>query len=122
MKKVLLGAGLIALATSCTQDEFSSLATQKEDVRGISFEMVETPQSRIQWDETETSYSPYWHAEVDRVGIYSAGANVDYNAGAAWDTPWGPNNKVLWTKLSATSVEDKATQSAKAGKFTSVDV
>ena len=83
MKKVLLGAGLIALATSCTQDEFSSLATQKEDVRGISFEMVETPQSRIQWDETETSYSPYWHAEVDRVGIYSIGVHQGY--GATWN-------------------------------------
>ncbi len=119
MKKVLLGAGLIALATSCTQDEFSSLATQKEDVRGISFEMVETPQSRIQWDETETSYSPYWHAEVDRVGIYSAGANRVYNAGT-WTNPWGANNKVLWTKL-ANKVTYKATQSAKSGKFTSVD-
>lgn len=119
MKKVLLGAGLIALATSCTQDEFSSLATQKEDVRGISFEMVETPQSRIQWDETETSYSPYWHAEVDRVGIYSIGVHKGY--GATWTdsadvaTPYWKN----WATEGNTKAIYKATQSAKAGKFTS---
>ena len=122
MKKVLLGAGLIALATSCTQDEFSSLATQKEDVRGISFEMVETPQSRIQWDETETSYSPYWHAEVDRVGIYSIGVHMDYE-GTAWNdsadvaTPYWKN----WATEGNAKAIYKATQSAKAGKFTSVD-
>lgn len=118
MKKVLLGAGLIALATSCTQDEFSSLATQKEDVRGISFEMVETPQSRIQWDETETSYSPYWHAEVDRVGIYSIGVHKGYT-GTGWTTAAGANS--YWRSLTANKATYKATQSAKSGKFTSVD-
>lgn len=116
MKKVLLGAGLIALATSCTQDELSSLATQKEDVRGISFEMVETPQSRIQWDETETSYSPYWHAEVDRVAISYAGVKKGYNNGFS-----GTPSVGYWRNLSSDSVVYKATQSAKAGKFTSVD-
>lgn len=120
MKKVLLGAGLVVLATSCTQDEFSSLATQKEDVRGISFELSEAPQSRILWSEEDGKLKPTWFAEMDRVAISHAGVREGYSAGV-WTNKWGKNKPVYWKDLSSDSVVYKATQSAKSGKFTSVD-
>ena len=50
MKKILLCAGLVALAASCTQDETLSLDVQNNS-EGLTFEFVEGVDSRIQYDK-----------------------------------------------------------------------
>lgn len=120
MKKVLFAAGLVALATSCSQDELTSL-TMQENKEGITFVSEGAPESRVQWDyiSADNEYSPFWYAEQDRVSIYSAGVNKGYNAGS-WTTTFPGNQAaVTWATLSNAATY-KATQSAQSGKFTAV--
>lgn len=113
MKRILFCAGILALAASCTEDEFDSFATQNGQTQGITF-TAEAPVTKIQWDETETSYVPFWYAEQDRIAIYGIGV-LDKNGSKL------PNNAGdSWDEIS-TSVEYKATQSEKIGKFTAVN-
>lgn len=112
MKRILFCAGILALAASCTEDEFDSFATQNGQNQGITF-TAEAPMTKIQWDETETSYVPFWYAEQDRIAIYGIG--VLNNVDAA--IPADPNKGDSWDEIS-TKVTYKATQSEKIGKFT----
>ena len=104
MKKIFFYASLLALATSCT-DEFDSLNVQNEGAKGITFEAVEGVESRMQWDDEGTAYSPFWYAEKDRIGIFATG--VASQAGDSWD------------ELATDAVIYKPTQSKKNGVFTS---
>ena len=106
MKKIFFYAGLLALATSCT-DEFDSLNVQNENAKGITFEAVEGVDSRMQWNDEGATYSPFWYAEKDRIGIFAAG--VDSKSGDSWD------------ELATTAKTYKPTQSKKNGVFTSTD-
>lgn len=109
MKRILFCAGILALAASCTEDEFDSFATQNGQTQGITF-TAEAPVTKIQWDETETSYVPFWYAEQDRIAIYGIG--VLNNAGSKLPVSGGDS----WDEIS-TTVEYKATQSEKIGKI-----
>lgn len=113
MKRILFCAGILALAASCTEDEFDSFATQNGQTQGITF-TAEAPVTKIQWDETETSYVPFWYAEQDRIAIYGIG--VLDKEGEKMPVSGGDS----WDEISS-SVEYKATQSEKIGKFTAVD-
>lgn len=113
MKRILFCAGILALAASCTEDEFDSFATQNGQTQGITF-TAEAPVTKIQWDETETSYVPFWYAEQDRIAIYGIGV-LDKD-GNKLPTSDGDS----WDEISS-QVEYKATQSEKIGKFTAVD-
>ena len=127
MKKILFCAGLVALATSCTQDETISLDVQNEKGKGITFEVVDQLDARIQYDkemvgERET-YKPFWYAEQDRISIWANGviknpyaedlADRDTIAGTYWTGLKGDSDK----KAIATF---KATSSTKEAKFTAV--
>ena len=113
MKRILFCAGILALAASCTEDEFDSFATQNGQTQGITF-TAEAPVTKIQWDETETSYVPFWYAEQDRIAIYGIG--VLDNTGSKLPATGGDS----WDEISS-FVKYKATQSEKIGKFTAVD-
>lgn len=120
MKKVLFYSVLAVLAAGCAENELDSLsvATQGE---GISFEAEEAPATRMQWDETETSYVPFWYAEQDRIGIFAVnvkrgafGNEADLTTGRMEDNWSG-----LPTTASAADATYKATQSQRTGAFTS---
>lgn len=121
MKKVLFYSVLAVLAAGCAENELDSLsvATQGE---GISFEAEEAPATRMQWDETETSYVPFWYAEQDRIGIFAVNVKKGAFGSEADLTGRMLNN---WSGLPATaSAADatyKATQSQRTGAFTSED-
>lgn len=110
MKKILFCASLLALATSCTQDETLSLNTPDE-VRGIAFEVAEQLDARIQYDKDGDAWAPMWYAETDRIAVWSNGTvhGKTTNAGGAWNA------------LSSTYATYKATQSTKKANFTAID-
>ena len=109
MKKVLFAAGLVALATSCTQDDFLSLGSQNE-VRGVTFQAVEAVDSRVQYNQEEGSWAPFWYAESDRVNVWSNGTVLGATTVDGADT---------WTTLANKAIY-KATKSAKNAQFTSI--
>ena len=106
MKKILFCASLLALATSCTQDETLSLNTPDE-VRGIAFEVAEQLDARIQYDKDGDAWAPMWYAETDRIAVWSNGTSA--KAGGAWNTL--PEGYATY----------KATQSTKKANFTAID-
>lgn len=114
MKRILFCASVLALATSCADNELDSFATSGEkQANGITF-VADAPLSRMQWDETETSYVPFWYAEQDRIAVYASGAKGgDDDASLA--TAIGDDG---WDDLYTTAYTYKATQSEKVGKFT----
>lgn len=112
MKRILFCAGILALAASCTEDEFDSFATQNGQNQGITF-TAEAPMTKIQWDETETSYVPFWYAEQDRIAIYGVGVFAYDKTSKVPSTGNGDS----WDEISS-AVTYKATQSEKIGKFT----
>lgn len=114
MKRILFCASVLALATSCADNELDSFATSGEkQANGITF-VADAPLSRMQWDETETSYVPFWYAEQDRIAVYASGAKGgDDDASTA--TAIGGDG---WDDLYTTAYTYKATQSEKVGKFT----
>lgn len=115
MKRILFCAGILALAASCTEDEFDSFATQNGQNQGITF-TAEAPMTKIQWDETETSYVPFWYAEQDRIAIYGVGVFANDKTTKVPSTGNGDS----WDEISS-SVTYKATQSEKIGKFTATE-
>ena len=89
MKKILFCASLLALATSCTQDETLSLNTPDE-VRGIAFEVAEQLDARIQYEKDGDAWAPMWYAETDRIAVWSNGTvrgvrDEAISAGGAWN-------------------------------------
>lgn len=120
MKKVLFASALLALAAGCAENELDSLSIPEQG-KGISFVVEQAPSTRMQWDETETAYVPFWYAEQDRIGIFAV--NVKKGAfGSETDLTARMLNS--WTGLpSAASVADvtyKATQSKQTGAFTAI--
>ena len=118
MKKVLFCTALLAIAAGCAENELDSLSIAEQG-KGISF-VAEIPETRMQWDETETSYVPFWYAEQDRIGIFAT--NVKKGAfGSATDLR---KNGDKWSNLptseSAADVTYKATQSQRTGAFTAI--
>lgn len=114
MKRILFCASVLALATSCADNELDSFATSGEkQANGITF-VADAPLSRMQWDETETSYVPFWYAEQDRIAIYAIGAKGG-NSDASGATSIDGDG---WNDLDANVYTYKATQSEKVGKFT----
>lgn len=122
MKKVLFASALLALAASCTENELDSLSAPKQD-NGISFVAEQAPMTRMQWDETETAYVPFWYAEQDRIGIFAVnvkkgafGSETALNTGKDWTALQGGG-----TGNDEANAVYKATQSQQKGAFTSVE-
>lgn len=126
MKKILFCASVLALATSCVENELDSFATNDgQAVQGITF-TAEAPATRMQWDETETSFVPFWYAEQDRIKIYgigvfsNSGSGIPGGAFNEGESKWTGGDS--WNDISSESGKEyKATQSEAIGKFTSVD-
>lgn len=115
MKRILFCASVLALATSCADNELDSFATSGEkQANGITF-VADAPLSRMQWDETETSYVPFWYAEQDRIAIYASGAKGGDDDASTAKAIGGDGWDDLYT---TTAYTYKATQSEKVGKFT----
>lgn len=122
MKKVLFYAGLLALATACSEEEFLSSEGQN-NAKGITFVTADA-ETRMQWDETTSSYVPFWYAEQDRIGLfglqmkkgaYSSQSNLNVDAsGDGW-------SKFTSGSAIGANATYKATQSKKNGVFTSTD-
>lgn len=121
MKKVLFASALLAFMASCTENELDSLPVSKQS-NGISFVAEQAPMTRMQWDETETSYVPFWYAEQDRIGIFAV--NVQKGAfGSSSDLAGRmlPSWQGIPDAESDADAIYKATQSKQSGAFTSVD-
>lgn len=120
MKKVLFASALLAFMASCTENELDSLPASKQN-NGISFVAEQAPMTRMQWDETETSYVPFWYAEQDRIGIFAANVKT-----GAFSSEQDLASRMLtsWQGLPhVAGVADatyKATQSKQSGAFTAV--
>jgi hypothetical protein len=119
MKKVLFCSALLALVAGCAENELDSLSTPQKG-QGISFE-AEAPTTRMQWDETETSYVPFWYAEQDRIGLFAV--NVKKGAFGS-EAGLGRTTTDNWTGLPDTEASAdatyKATQSQRTGAFTAI--
>ena len=119
MKKVLFYAGLLALATACSEEEFLSSEGQN-NAKGITFVTADA-ETRMQWDDTGSAYSPFWYAEQDRIGLFGLAMKK-----GAFPSPTAFNaSSDGWNDLSGAAIAPhvvyKATQSKKNGVFTSVD-
>ena len=115
MKRILFCAGILALAASCTQDEFETSAVNEAQSRGISFETVapEVPQTRGGLEYDGKAHNYFWYAEKDRINVWSTNTKSlagDINT---------PNDSHNWddTKYA----EYKATMSNAGGEFTGSD-
>ena len=121
MKKVLFASALMVIAASCAENELDSISAPSKS-EGISFEAVSEPTTRMQWDETETSYVPFWYAEQDRIGIF--GVNVKKGTFAGPLADLGDGTAHNWTKFypAATTADAtyKATRSEQSGAFTAI--
>lgn len=127
MKKVLFCAGLVALAASCTNDEFESIvAPGNTATEGITFNVSLAGDADTKGEITEGAnggYPFFWYAEQDRINVWAynnvaAGTNntnengiVTAVSGGAWTLPSTP----------AAAAQYKATQSLGEGKFTAVN-
>lgn len=113
MKRILFCAGILALAASCTEDQFESVQAPQNQLRGISFgaELAQTPETRgdLAYNEDAGTYDFFWYAEKDRIGIWSTNTKTAINA----------NGTASFDKTKFVSY--KATQSAARGVFTGTD-
>lgn len=112
MKKVLLCAGVLALAASCTESELDSISEQKGQ-KGITFQSEEVAtegaSTRGGFVPGEGTYVPYWYGEKDLIAVWgtkvtATGANI---ANAADD----------FLTLAKSPAIYKATKSASLGEF-----
>ncbi len=91
MKKILFCAGLLALITSCTDDEYASLS-HNENAKGITFEVIapESPTTRggLDIDEANNTYPYFWHAEVDKINIWSTRTNMGLSPSVSGKENW----------------------------------
>lgn len=71
MKKILLCASVLALAAGCSDNDFESLSTQKQNANGISFqtEVVGDVDTRATLENEGTKHLMRWWAEQDKVSI-----------------------------------------------------
>ena len=119
MKKILFCAGLLALIASCADDEYASLS-HNENAKGITFEVItpESPTTRggLDIDEANNTYPYFWHAEVDKINIWST--RTDMGIGSS--VP-GKENWSNWTDFTTSMAKYKATQSKVNGVFTGDD-
>ena len=102
MKKLLFCASILALAVSCTEDEFDSVAIKGEQYKGISFEssLMETPQTKgsLEYDAVAGKHNFFWYAEKDRIGIWSVNTKAkSINTGSSV-TAWIDANKAATYK------------------------
>lgn len=120
MKKILFCAGLLALITSCTDDEYASLS-HNENAKGITFEVItpegSTTRGGLDIDETNNTYPYFWHAEVDKISIWSTRTNMGLNPSVPGKSDWSGWSGV-W---SSSMAKYKATQSKVNGVFTGDD-
>lgn len=118
MKKILFCAGLVALATSCTQDETISLDVQKQNAKGITFEIVEALDSRVQYDQEAEGWAPFWYAEQDRIQVWANGVGFGALTPAVGDTVDGS----YWKDFTGANeiVTYKATSSTNKANWTAV--
>lgn len=118
MKKILFCAGLLALITSCTDDEYASLS-HNENAKGITFEVIapESPTTRggLDIDEANNTYPYFWHAEVDKINIWSTRTNMGLSPSVSGKENW--SDWAVWTGMA----KYKATQSKVNGVFTGDD-
>lgn len=120
MKKILFCAGLVALATSCTQDETISLDVQKQNAKGITFEIVEKVDSRVQYNQEEGAWNPFWYAEQDRIAIWANGVGYGALTPATGDTIDGTYWKDFTNQYGGI-YQYKATSSTNKANWTAVD-
>lgn len=121
MKKILFCAGLVALATSCTQDETLSLDTQKAS-KGLTFEFVNGVDSRIQYDKEGTSsWKPFWYAEQDRITLWATGVTAQELVSGNWVPKSIAESKWADFATAPAKVTYKATKSDRNAQFTSID-
>lgn len=75
MKKILLSAGVVALAASCTNELDLQNAQQEQLGSGISFtaEDAKNTASRGEYEEGDNVWYPFWTAEDDKVNVYATG-------------------------------------------------
>lgn len=104
MKKVLLCAGILALAVSCTESEYDLAPVQNS--KGITFTTVaDNPSTRGEmWVYEDGKQMPFWYAEQDMITIVAKDVKKVDNLKTAWDD-------------SAIAVY-KATKSKADGEFT----
>lgn len=124
MKRFLFCAGILALAASCTQDDFESTSMQQSQLKGISFETAvakttNDPTTKGEYEVTtgedgKKEFAFRWYGEQDRISIWSTNTKPYTDAGTATANPdWD---------LAQTASTYKATQSDKiTGKFTGID-
>lgn len=123
MKKILFCAGLVALATSCTQDETISLDVQNQKNKGITFEIVEKADSRVQYDQDENkAWNPFWYAEQDRIAIWANGVGFGALTPATGDTIDGTYWKdFVGSTATSPTAYYKATSSTNKANWTAVN-
>ena len=116
MKRFLFCAGILALAASCTQDEFETASVNGAQDKGITFEVgiAETPQTKGEYQEESGQHNFFWYAEQDRINIWST-----WTAAFGTGNGNGANGSAAWDATKYATY--KATQSAATGKFTGID-
>lgn len=119
MKKILFCAGLLALIASCADDEYASLS-HNENAKGITFEVItpESPTTRggLDIDEANNTYPYFWHAEVDKINIWSTRTDMGIGSPVSGKGNWSD-----WADFTTGMAKYKATQSKVNGVFTGDD-
>lgn len=70
MKKILFCAGLLALAASCSDNDYESLSKQNQNAEGISFVLDKAAETRGELEYDGTSKHQFrWWAEDDIVAV-----------------------------------------------------
>lgn len=115
MKKLLLCAGVLAVMASCAKYDVDTPSTEKAG-KGIVFEAaVADDATRGGFTPNESSYTPYWYAEQDKIAIYADNAILG-------DPGTITGQKGQFERFYASAyAEYKATKSANKGEFTSVE-
>ena len=117
MKRILFCASILALAASCTQDEFDTNSSlESQQLKGITFTSVtpETPTTRgdLVLNDEKNGFNYFWYAEQDRINIWSTWTTNSYGTNniSSGNGTWDTTKKAIY----------KATQSTNEGVFTGI--
>jgi hypothetical protein len=87
MKKILMYAAALALATSCT-NELENLSIQEQGSRGLTFKAeIEEAGSRAELvkDEATGVWNMFWYAEDDKMDIFGKDIALNGTTINDWD-------------------------------------
>ncbi len=125
MKKLFLSVCAFALIASCAKKELTpDVQTNPQNAKGISF-VYQPEQGGTKAEIIPGTWKMFWYGEVDKIGVFSKNAVVEYSDGRAISTIWDSDRTDVLANANTPESTNKAvvntykaTRSMSEGFFT----